>query len=80
MSRLERKNRTDIQYKGCGDITDVIDDALKEYWRISDEEYDYLVTLSDDVVDALIDNSDDYTSKKNNLILINSALEGFKPT
>ena len=41
-------------------------------------KYDYLVTLSDDVVGALIDNVDDYTSKKKNLISINSALEEFK--
>jgi len=42
MTRFERKNRTDINYKGCGGITDALDDMIKQLWRINDDEYDYL--------------------------------------
>ena len=42
MTRFERKNRMDINYKGCGGITDALDDMIKQLWRINDDEYDYL--------------------------------------
>ena len=49
MTRFERKNRTDINYKGCGGITDALDDMIKQLWRINDDEYDYLCeTLTDE--------------------------------
>jgi hypothetical protein len=49
MTRFERKNRTDIIYKGCGGITDAFDDMYKQLWRINDDEYDYLCeTLSNE--------------------------------
>lgn len=49
MTRFERRNRTDIEFKGCGGITDLFDDAIKEAWRINDEEYDYLCEFTDDI-------------------------------
>ena len=42
MTKFERKNRTDKNYKGCGGITDALDDMIKQLWRINDDEYDYL--------------------------------------
>jgi hypothetical protein len=35
MTRFERKNRTDIIYKGCGGITDAFDDMYKQLWRMT---------------------------------------------
>lgn len=43
MSRLSRKNRTDIDYKsGKMGINDIFDDMIKSTYRINDSEYDYI--------------------------------------
>lgn len=42
MDRFSRKNRTDIEFKGAGGLIDSFDDMIKEEWRISDEEYDWI--------------------------------------
>ena len=43
MSRLSRKNRTDIEYKsGKLGINDVFDDMIKSGCRIDDKQYDYI--------------------------------------
>lgn len=42
MDRFSRKNRTDIKLKGAGGLTDAFDDMIKQAWRISDEEYDWI--------------------------------------
>lgn len=42
MDRFSRKNRTDIEFKGAGGLTDAFDDMIKQAWRISDEEYDWI--------------------------------------
>ena len=55
MSRLDRKKRDDIVYKGCGGITDILDDAIKEGWRINDDELDYIAEFaSDDELDIIL--------------------------
>ena len=55
MTRFERKNRTDINYKGCGGITDALDDMIKQLWRINDDEYDYLCeNLTDEELCTII--------------------------
>lgn len=55
MTRFERKNRTDINYKGCGGITDALDDMIKQLWRINDNEYDYLCdNLTDEELCTII--------------------------
>ena len=48
MSRLKRKNRTDIEYKNKGGLLDLFDNTIKEVWRINDKEYDYIVETSTD--------------------------------
>lgn len=54
MTRFERKNRTDIIYK-TGGFLDLIDNAVKEKWRINDEEYDYLLgNMTDDELSFLL--------------------------
>jgi hypothetical protein len=44
MSRLARKNRTyeDINLVGSGSVHDAFDNAIKEIYRITDDEYDYI--------------------------------------
>lgn len=48
MSRLARRNREDIVIKGCGGLNDIFDDLMKSAWRISDDEYDYILENSTD--------------------------------
>lgn len=55
MTRFERKNRTDIIYKGCGGLTDAFDDVVKDMWRINDAEYDFISeTATDEELDMFI--------------------------
>jgi len=42
MSRLERKNRSDIEFMGYGGLTDAFDDLIKDQWRINDDEYNWI--------------------------------------
>lgn len=49
MSRLKRKHRTDIVYRGCGGITDAFDDSIKHLWRINDDEYDYIIETDEGI-------------------------------
>ena len=48
MSRFGRKNREDIEFKGCGGIADALDDMIKQDWYINDEEYDYICKSATD--------------------------------
>jgi len=56
MSRFSRKDRKDIEYKGCGGLTDAFDNAFKQAWYINDEEFDYINDeTSNEELDAIIE-------------------------
>lgn len=38
-TRLERRGRTDIVFKGSGGLFDAMDDVVKGTWRINDDEF-----------------------------------------
>lgn len=81
MSRLSRKNRTDIIIKGHGGITDAFDDAIKETWRIDDDEYDYIAEFADDeILDLLVSDMSllTITEKKRAITLINNKIDEYK--
>lgn len=80
MTRLERKNRTDIIYKGCGSLHNALDDAIKSAWRINDDEYDFLCEFaSDEVLEMMTnDKPKHYSGMKKQLNLINEALAEYK--
>lgn len=48
ITRLSRKNRTDIVYKNYGGVTDLFDNEVKSFYRINDEEYDFICKNSND--------------------------------
>lgn len=57
MTRFERKNRTDINYKGQGGLGDIFDDAMKGTWYITDDEYDFILEhASDEELDLILPN------------------------
>jgi hypothetical protein len=76
MTRLQRKNRTDVVYKSGG-VFDLIDNAVKKLWRINDEEYDYIIdNLTDDELSLfLLDKSFTRTQLKCMIEKINKILE-----
>lgn len=81
MTRLERRNRTDIVYKGHGGLFDALDDAVKQGWRITDEEYDYLLDLDLEAErHLLVDKRSTRTEIKEALLFVNKYLDIFKKT
>ena len=75
MTRFERKNRTDIVYKGCGGITDAFDDMFKRLWRINDDEYDYLCeTLTDEELSDITPEFKSISQIKKAISIVNNAL------
>jgi hypothetical protein len=75
MTRFERKNRTDIIYKGCGGITDAFDDMYKQLWRINDDEYDYLCeTLTDEELKTITPEFKTISEIKKAINIVNTVL------
>ncbi len=79
MTRFERKNRTDIIYKGCGGLTDAFDDVIKDMWRINDDEYDYICEMAtNEELDMFIpDNNPRISDLKNSINFVNGILVKF---
>lgn len=74
MSRLVRKNRTDIIYQNRGGILDAFDDALKGTWYINDSEYDYIAENATDEELDMIVGCETFSEKKKALIVVDSLL------
>jgi len=78
MSRLSRKNRDDINIKSSGGLLDLIDNGLKEIWRINDAELDYLCEVSsDEELKLLIDDGMSISGVKKVLTYIDEKLDEF---
>ncbi len=79
MTRFERKNRTDINYKGCGGITDALDDMIKQLWRINDDEYDYLCeNLTDEELCTIIPEFKNISQIKEAINITNKYLSNYE--
>jgi hypothetical protein len=79
MTRFERKNRTDISYKGCGGITDALDDMIKQLWRINDDEYDYLCdNLTDEELCTIIPEFKSISQIKEAINITNKYLSNYE--
>ena len=79
MTRFSRKNRTDIEFKGCGGITDAFDDMIKELWRINDDEYDYLIDdATDEELDFIIPQFKNISEMKKAIEFVNNKLSNYK--
>ena len=76
MDRFSRKNRTEIEFKGCGGLTDGFDDVMKELHRINDEEYDYIIeTSTDEELGVFIPEFKTISDKRKTINFVNSKLE-----
>ena len=79
MTRFERKNRTDINYKGCGGINDALDDMIKQLWRINDDEYDYLCeNLTDEELCTIIPEFKNISQIKDAINITNKYLSNYE--
>jgi len=80
MTRLERKNRTDIEtFKGRGGINDVIDDFMKGLWRINDDEYDYIAEFAtDDELQILLPELKSFNDKRKAINVVNKLIIEFR--
>ena len=78
MSRFSRKNRTDIQYLGCGGITDAFDDMMKQMHRINDDEYDYIIQSStDEELNGFLPDFNTISEKRKTINFVNRKLEEY---
>ncbi len=51
-----KKLREEINFKGCGGLTDAFDDVFKSAYNITDDEYDYIAGEStDEELDIIMD-------------------------
>ena len=79
MTRFERKNRTDINYKGCGGINDALDDMIKQLWRINDDEYDYLCeNLTDEELCTILPEFKNISQIKDAINITNRYLSNYE--
>src|SRR5690606_32169428 len=67
--------------RGYGGLFDAVDDAVKQGWRITDEEYNYLLDLDLEAErHLLIDKRSTRTEIKEALLFVNKYLDIFKKT
>lgn len=78
MSRLSRKNRTphDLGIKSHGGLNDAFDDAIKEFFRINDSEYDFIAeNISDEDSFIFLKTPKTYFEKKEIIKIINKYID-----
>ncbi len=76
MSRFSRKNREDIVFKGSGGLDDVIDDFLKELWRVDDNEYNYISEFAtDEELTIILPEFKNFGEKREAIKIVNRLVE-----
>lgn len=77
ISRIKRRNRTfdDLGMKSSGGMLDLFDNALKQVYRITDEEYDYLAeNLNDNELPYFLNETPTFTEKRECLRIVEKHL------
>jgi hypothetical protein len=79
MSRLSRRNRTEKEMgiKNSGGLPDLFDNAIKYAYRLTDDEYDYLLEMvedKDDEHDLLLSEEFTFAGKRQVLAVLNKYL------
>ena len=80
VSRCKRKFRPyeDLKIKSSGDMLDLFDNAIKEVYRITDDEYDYLAeNLTDGEMSYFIAEKLSFGEKKECLRIVESHLSNY---
>lgn len=79
-SRIKRRNRNyeELKIKNSGGIFDLVDNTMKETYRITDDEYDYLCEkLSDDEMYLFSLENLSFTQKKEILLILTKHLTNY---
>ena len=78
MTRLERRNRTGIEYASGGmSLLDLFDDTMKSTWRINDDEYDYICEFAEDVGCLILEGELSISQVKIKIQEVNELLEQY---
>ena len=65
MGRLSRKNRSDILIAASGGLQDLLDNVMKEVWRINDAEYDYICeNATDEELSIIVNDKPTFSEAK----------------
>jgi hypothetical protein len=82
VSRCKRKFRSyeDLKIKSSGDMLDLFDNAIKEIYRITDDEYDYLAdNMNNYEISLFVKENPSFAEKKTLLVIMEKYLtEYFK--
>lgn len=84
MTRFERKFRTDLNLKshlpGKHGLNELMDDAIKQLWRINDGEFDYIAeNISDDDIHLFVIGEKSTISElKRGIRLVNEMVEKYQ--
>lgn len=82
-SRANRRNRTseDLKIKNKGSMFDLFDNFIKEVYRITDEEYDYIAeNITEDDMALFVRENLTFGQKKQVLTIVEKHLENFEKT
>lgn len=74
MSRLERKKRPieSLKLMDSGGMLDLFDNAIKEYYYLTDEEYDIIAgSCSEEEIELLVTEKDSFSHRRKCLLIIN---------
>ncbi len=73
MSRLSRKNRTceDLGIKSSGGMLDLFDNVIKEAFRITDDEFDFLAeNITDEDMKIMFNENPSFAEKRQCLLIV----------
>lgn len=75
MSRLERRNRKDINVKNSGGLFDLVDNVIKLGHRINDEEYEYMAEkMSEDEISLFTNDKPSFSEMRQMLVMVDRYL------
>lgn len=78
MGRIERKRwvvGNPFKIRGRGGITDAFDDAVKQVFRITDQEYNDLCDGTPEELDLLISQTPTFADKRNMIHMLNKYVD-----
>lgn len=77
-SPRSKRKYNDLQLKDSGGLYDLFDNTIKLYYRLNNEEYDYVVNnLSDEETTIIISEYIKYSDLKNCLKIVEKYLKEF---
>lgn len=76
-TRLERKHRTpqELGIKGSGGLFDLMDNSIKQFYRINDEEYDHIAeSLTPEEIEVFMNSTPTFAESRQKIHILNKYL------